>query len=89
MFLGFELNFLLFFGLFAQFIFLMRFVVQWIHSERRKESIVPISFWYLSVIGAGLLLIYSIYRKDLVFILGQGLAIFIYLRNLQLIYRKK
>lgn len=75
-------------GLFAQFLFFLRFFVQWIASEKKGESIIPISFWYLSIGGSLLLLIYSIYRKDIVFILGQSVGSLIYLRNLTLIYRK-
>jgi lipid-A-disaccharide synthase-like uncharacterized protein len=71
-------------GLLAQLIFSARFVVQWIASERAKESVVPLSFWYLSLVGAVLLLAYAIHRRDPVFILGQSTGSFIYLRNLQL-----
>jgi lipid-A-disaccharide synthase-like uncharacterized protein len=76
-------------GLGAQATFMMRFVVQWIVSEIRGEMTIPVVFWYLSLIGSIGLLIYSIHREDLVFILGQTLGSFIYLRNLRLIYRKK
>jgi len=76
-------------GFFAQLLFSMRFIVQWIASERQKKSVVPISFWYLSIGGSLLLLIYSIYRKDPVFILGQSMGLFIYFRNLMLIHSKK
>ena len=75
-------------GLFAQFLFFMRFLVQWIVSEKKKQSTIPVSFWYFSIAGSVLLLIYSIYRKDIVFILGQSVGSFIYMRNLILIYRK-
>jgi len=82
------MNFWICLGLFAQFLFFMRFVIQWIASERRKKSVVPIQFWYLSLIGGILLLIYSIYRKDIVFIIGQGSGCIVYIRNLMLIYKK-
>ncbi len=75
-------------GLFAQFLFFLRFFVQWIVSEKKGQSTIPVSFWYLSIGGSILLLIYSIYRKDIVFILGQSVGSFIYMRNLILIYRK-
>ena len=75
-------------GLFAQFLFFLRFFVQWIVSEKKGQSTIPVSFWYLSIGGSVLLLIYSIYRKDIVFILGQSVGSFIYMRNLILIYRK-
>jgi lipid-A-disaccharide synthase-like uncharacterized protein len=76
-------------GLFAQMLFMMRFVVQWIASERVKRSIVPEAFWYFSLSGGALLLAYSIYRVDPVYILGQGLGLGIYVRNLQLIRSEK
>ena len=76
-------------GFLAQFLFSMRFIVQWIASEKRKESIIPIYFWSFSLAGGILLLFYAIHRKDPVFILGQGMGVFIYIRNLMLIYRKK
>jgi len=72
------------FGFFAQFIFFLRFIVQWIESEKRKSSVIPISFWYLSITGAILILVYSIKRQDPVFILGQGFALVIYTRNIML-----
>ncbi|KPK99455.1 MAG: hypothetical protein AMK75_06420 [Planctomycetes bacterium SM23_65] len=76
-------------GFLAQALFASRFVVQWISSERAGQSIVPIAFWYLSLAGALLLLIYAIYRRDPVFILGQSMGGFIYARNLALIRRKR
>ena len=76
-------------GLIAQFMFMMRFVVQWIASERVGRSIVPVAFWFFSIGGGTLLLIYSIIRQDPVFIAGQSLGLIIYFRNLYLIYREK
>jgi lipid-A-disaccharide synthase-like uncharacterized protein len=73
------------FGIFGQLLFFMRFFVQWIASEKAKRSVVPISFWYFSIGGGLILLIYSIYRLDPVFILGQATGLFIYIRNLVLI----
>jgi len=87
-----NINFELFwviFGLLGQLFFFLRFFFQWIASERKKQSTIPVSFWYLSIIGGIILLIYSIYRKDPVFILGQSLGVFIYARNLYLIKKKK
>lgn len=75
-------------GLFAQFLFFLRFFVQWIASEKKGESTIPISFWYFSIGGSLLLLVYSIYRKDIVFIIGQSIGSVIYMRNLMLIYKK-
>lgn len=76
-------------GLGGQVFFTGRFLVQWIVSERKKESVVPRSFWYLSLGGSLLLLSYAIHRLDPVFILGQSTGSFIYLRNLMLLNQKK
>jgi lipid-A-disaccharide synthase-like uncharacterized protein len=74
------------FGFGAQLMFTARFLVQWIASERARASIVPVAFWYFSLAGGVMLLSYAIYRKDPVFILGQGLGVLIYARNLWLIH---
>lgn len=74
-------------GFFGQAMFSMRFLVQWIASEKRKQSVVPLAFWYFSIAGGMILFSYAIYRLDPVFILGQGLGLFIYGRNLWLIHR--
>jgi lipid-A-disaccharide synthase-like uncharacterized protein len=84
-----SLDFWLILGFIAQFMFTGRFFVQWIASERKKKSVMPISFWYLSFLGGLLLLIYAIHLKDPVFILGQSTGTFVYIRNLMLIYKKK
>ncbi len=76
-------------GFIAQFFFTMRFVVQWVASERAKRSVVPIAFWFFSLGGGGLLLVYAIQRRDPVFIAGQGLCLFIYVRNLWLIANER
>jgi len=76
-------------GFTGQVAFTGRFVLQWLYSEYQKRSVIPVSFWYLSIIGSALLLAYAIYRQDPVFILGQSFGIIIYLRNLQLIARRK
>ncbi|OUX36469.1 MAG: hypothetical protein CBE33_05615 [Candidatus Pelagibacter sp. TMED273] len=83
-----ELIFLII-GFLGQGLFASRFLVQWIYSEKKGESHIPIIFWYLSIFGGIGLLIYAISRKDPVIILGQSFGIFIYLRNLILIYRNK
>lgn len=75
-------------GFLGQAMFTMRFVVQWIKSERLKRSVVPLAFWYFSLAGGAILFAYAVHRLDPVFILGQGMGIFIYLRNLWLIYRE-
>jgi lipid-A-disaccharide synthase-like uncharacterized protein len=74
-------------GLLGQALFSARFLVQWIASERRKRSVVPLAFWYFSVGGGITLLGYAIYRRDPVFILGQSAGLVVYARNLWLIYR--
>ena len=74
-------------GLFGQALFSARFLVQWIASERRKRSVVPHAFWYFSIGGGLTLLAYAIYRRDPVFILGQGAGLFVYARNLWFIHR--
>ena len=76
-------------GFIGQAVFASRFIVQWIYSERIGESKIPIIFWYLSIVGGICLLIYAIFRKDPVIILGQSFGILVYTRNLILIYRKK
>jgi lipid-A-disaccharide synthase-like uncharacterized protein len=83
------INFWLIFGFAAQFMFFLRFVIQWLYSEKKKESVIPISFWYFSIVGATMIFIYAIHIKDPVFIVGQSLAIMIYLRNLYFIKNKK
>ena len=76
-------------GFVAQAMFVGRFAVQWIASERRGESVVPIAFWYFSLLGSWGLLAYAIWRQDAVIILGQTFNTIIYVRNLTLIYRKQ
>lgn len=86
---GFEINYWVLLGFFGQLLFFARFIIQWLSSERRGESHIPVSFWYLSIAGALIILMYAIYRSDPVFILGQGFAIVIYARNLILIHGHK
>ena len=76
-------------GFFGQGLFASRFIVQWIFSEKKGESYIPLIFWYLSIFGGIGLLVYAISRKDPVIIMGQSFGIFIYLRNLYLIYKKR
>ena len=75
-------------GLLGQACFFSRFLVQWVASEKNKRSVVPIAFWYLSLIGGALVLIYSIWRRDPIFILGQSVGLLVYARNLILIHTK-
>jgi len=72
-------------GFFAQLMFSMRFIVQWIASERARRSIVPETFWYFSLVGGAMLLAYAVYRLDPVFILGQAMGLVIYSRNIYFI----
>ena len=76
-------------GFVGQWLFASRFIVQWILSEKKGESYIPLVFWYLSIFGGIGLLIYAIFRKDPVIITGQSFGIIVYLRNLILIYRKR
>lgn len=74
-------------GFLGQAFFSARFLVQWIASERARRSVVPVAFWFLSLGGGATLFAYAVYRRDPVFIAGQGVGLFIYLRNLVLIQR--
>ena len=76
-------------GFLGQGIFASRFIIQWLYSEKKGESSIPIVFWYLSIIGGAGLLTYAIFRKDPVIITGQLFGILIYSRNLILIYKRK
>ena len=76
-------------GLVGQAFFSMRFLVQWIASEKRKESVIPLSFWFFSIGGGLTLLTYALHRLDPVFILGEATGTLIYARNLYLIWRKQ
>ncbi len=76
-------------GFVAQLCFTMRFVVQWLASEKARKSVMPVAFWFFSLVGGVLLLVYSIQRKDPVFIAGQALGLVVYIRNLWLIANEK
>ena len=67
----------------------MRFLVQWIASERARKSVIPVAFWLFSIGGGLLLFVYALCIRDPVFILGQGLGLFVYLRNLSFVYHEK
>ena len=82
-----EITFLII-GFIGQGLFASRFIFQWIYSEKKGKSSIPVVFWYLSIFGGIGLLIYAISRKDPVIILGQLFGIFIYIRNLFLIYKR-
>ncbi len=72
-------------GFIAQGLFTMRFVVQWIASERARRSVIPVAFWLFSIGGGLLLLIYALYRRDPVFIAGQAFGLVVYVRNVYFI----
>ena len=76
-------------GFGAQAMFSMRFIIQWIASEKARASIVPETFWYFSFLGGAMLFVYALYRADPVFILGQGMGLFIYSRNIYFIWMNK
>ena len=76
-------------GLGGQALFACRFLVQWIATERRRQSVVPTAFWYLSLGGGLVLLTYAVWRQDPVFILGQSFGILVYSRNLWFVHRQE
>ena len=76
-------------GLSGQLLFGARFLIQWFCSEKRKESYIPITFWYCSLAGGIILLVYAIHQQDPVFIIGQSTGVIVYLRNIMLISRRK
>ncbi|KAB1070488.1 lipid-A-disaccharide synthase N-terminal domain-containing protein [Methylobacterium planeticum] len=82
-------DFWLVFGILAQLIFGSRFILQWIASERAGRSVMPLSFWFLSIVGGLMTLVYGFVRREPVIIIGQGLSTGIYLRNLSLIFRER
>ena len=75
-------------GFAGQLLFTSRFLVQWIASERRRESVVPVAFWWFSLAGGVTLLSYALWRHDPVFIMGQAMGLVVYARNLTLIHAK-
>ena len=76
-------------GFGGQALFSARFLVQWLYSERHKRSLIPIAFWYFSLAGGAILFAYALHIGDPVFILGQSMGVFIYSRNLYLIYKER
>jgi lipid-A-disaccharide synthase-like uncharacterized protein len=84
-----NLDFWVILGLVFQGAFTARFLVQWVASERQGKSVIPISFWYLSLFGSAGLLLYAVVRADPVFVLGQSLGSVVYVRNLILIRRER
>lgn len=84
-----SLNAWIILGFAGQALFSMRFILQWMASEKARKSIIPVAFWYFSILGGTTLLIYAIHRQDPVFIAGQGAGLIIYARNLYLIYHER
>jgi lipid-A-disaccharide synthase-like uncharacterized protein len=84
-----KFDFWLAFGLVAQLLFTARFLVQWISSERAGQSVVPMAFWFFSMGGGLMTLIYGVVKREPVIILGQGLATFVYVRNIMLIVKNR
>ena len=76
-------------GFLGQLMFTMRFLVQWIASERARKSVFPVAFWFFSIAGGLVLFGYALTIKDPVFILGQGFGVFVYARNLYFVYRER
>ena len=76
-------------GFLGQAFFSTRFLIQWVFSERRRRSIIPVAFWYFSLAGGATLLAYAIHREDPVFIVGQGAGLLVYSRNLYFIWRER
>lgn len=76
-------------GLAGQALFSARFLIQWVYSEKRRESVVPTAFWYFSLAGGATLFAYALHIGDPVFVLGQSLGVFIYSRNLYFIHRQR
>ncbi len=84
-----KFDFWLAFGLIAQLFFTARFLVQWISSERAGKSVVPMAFWFFSMGGGVMTLIYGVAKREPIIILGQGLATVIYIRNIMLIWKNR
>jgi len=84
-----KFDFWLAFGLAAQLAFAARFLVQWIASERAGKSVVPMAFWFFSIAGGLLTLIYGLVKREPVIILGQLLSNIIYIRNVMLIIKSR
>lgn len=76
-------------GFLGQLFFTSRFLVQWIVSERRRESVIPVAFWWFSLLGGVTLLTYAIWRRDPVFVIGQATGLLVYARNLMLLGRRR
>jgi lipid-A-disaccharide synthase-like uncharacterized protein len=80
---------LMIWGILAQIIFISRFFYQWIYSESRQESVLPVGFWIISICGSAMTFIYGIFRLDPVLLAAHSLSLFVYLRNILIHYNKK
>lgn len=76
-------------GFIGQSLFFSRWLIQWVVSERKAESRIPVSFWYMSLIGSVIVLAYAIHKRDPVFIVGQGVGTLVYVRNIMLLHQAK
>jgi lipid-A-disaccharide synthase-like uncharacterized protein len=83
------MTFWLIIGFFGQLLFTARFLMQWVVSEKMRASVIPVAFWWLSLLGGTALLAYAIFRRDPVIISGQGMGLFVYTRNLMLVAKAK
>lgn len=86
---SFSIDLWVIFGAFGTFLFFSRFLVQWLYSEYYKKSVIPVYFWYLSIAGSLVLIVYSYHRQDPVFFFGQLFALFVYFRNIVLTRREE
>jgi len=84
-----SLTFWLMVGFLGQAFFTARFLVQWVVSERKRDSVVPVAFWWFSLVGGAALLSYAIFRRDPVIIAGQGMGLVVYTRNLMLVSKAR
>ena len=84
-----KLSWIVLIGFAGQLMFSMRFIVQWIASERARKSVFPVAFWFFSIGGGLLSFGYALTIKDPVFIMGQGFGVFIYARNLYFVYHER
>jgi lipid-A-disaccharide synthase-like uncharacterized protein len=82
-------DFWLAFGILAQLLFTARFIVQWLASEKAGRSVIPLAFWFLSIAGGGMTLVYGLVRREPIIIMGQALAVGIYVRNVVLVLRER
>ncbi|MCZ8099887.1 MAG: lipid-A-disaccharide synthase N-terminal domain-containing protein [Burkholderiales bacterium] len=82
-------DFWLAFGIVAQLLFTARFIVQWLASEKAGKSVMPLAFWFLSIAGGGMTLVYGLVRREPIIIMGQALAVVIYVRNIMLIVKER